>query len=531
MFVCVAASANIRFIERRECLYNMIKSTNYLAEKLKESVASVLPICLLVLVACFTVVPVTPDIMLSFIVGAVLLVFGMGFFTLGADIAMTPIGRQIGTRMTKAKNLWLIFPLSFLLGVMITISEPDLQVLSANVPHIGTTVLIITVAIGVGIFLLISMMRIIFAIQLRWLLLFFYGVMFLLAFLSDVNYLSVAFDSGGVTTGPMTVPFIMALGVGVAYVRSDKRAEEDSFGLVALCSIGPILAVMVLGFLYSGGEITVENLALKGYTDTTAIGLSYLSALPHYMHEVLLALAPIVVFFLIFQVVALKLEKRTFQRILIGIAYTYVGLVLFLVGVNVGFSPLGTALGAELTHGWKRWLLIPLGMLMGWFVIAAEPAVHVLNKQVEEITSGAISAQAMGISLSIAIAAAVGLAMFRVLTGIPILWFLLPGYLIALVLSFFVPPIFTAIAFDSGGVASGPMTATFMLPLAVGATSALGGNILTDAFGLVAMVAMMPLITIQVMGMVYVIKTAKGGQMLPAETYDDLSVIELWEVI
>ncbi len=509
----------------------MIKSTNYLIEKLKESVASVLPICLLVLAACFTIVPVTPDIMLSFIIGAMLLIFGMGFFTLGADIAMTPIGKQIGRKMTKAKNLWLIFPLSFLLGVMITVSEPDLQVLSANVPHIGTMVLIITVAVGVGIFLLVSMMRIIFAIKLRWLLLFFYALIFLLAFLSDINYLSVAFDSGGVTTGPMTVPFIMALGVGVAYVRSDNRAEEDSFGLVALCSIGPILAVMVLGFFYSGGDASAGELAVKNYTDTAEIGMSYLRALPHYMHEVLIALAPIVIFFLISQVVALKLEKRAFQRILIGIAYTYVGLVLFLVGVNVGFSPLGTALGGELVLGWKRYLLIPLGMLMGWFVIAAEPAVHVLNKQVEEITSGAISAQAMGISLSIAIAVAVGLAMLRVLTGVPILWFLLPGYLIALTLSFFVPPIFTAIAFDSGGVASGPMTATFMLPLAVGATSALGGNVLTDAFGLVAMVAMMPLITIQVMGMVYVLKTAKDDKMAPAEAYDDLSVIELWEVI
>lgn len=509
----------------------MIKSTNYLVEKLKESVSSVLPICLLVLAICFTIIPVTPDVMLSFIIGTLLLILGMGFFTLGADIAMTPIGKQIGTRMTKAKNLWVIFPLSFLLGIMITISEPDLQVLSTNVPHIGTSVLIITVAIGVGLFLLISMLRIIFAIKLRWLLLFFYVLIFLLAFLSDANYLSVAFDSGGVTTGPMTVPFIMALGVGVAYVRSDKRAEEDSFGLVALCSIGPILAVMALGFFYSGESAVIESSVIKSYTDTTAIGMSYLSALPKYMHEVLIALAPIVIFFLIFQAVALKLERRSFQRILIGIAYTYVGLVLFLVGVNVGFSPLGTALGGELALGWKRYLLIPLGMLMGWFVIAAEPAVHVLNKQVEEITSGAISAQAMGISLSIAIAVAVGLAMLRVLTGIPILWFLLPGYITALVLSFFVPPIFTAIAFDSGGVASGPMTATFMLPLAVGASSALGGNIVTDAFGLVAMVAMMPLITIQVMGMVYVIKTAKDDKMAPAETYDDLSVIELWEGI
>lgn len=501
---------------------------NNLSNKLKVSVFSVLPIIILVLITCFTIAPVTPDLMLSFIIGAVLLIVGMAFFELGAEMAMTPIGKLIGTRMTKTKNLWIILLLSFILGVMITISEPDLQVLAVNVPHINTTVLILTVAIGVGIFMIICMLRIIFGVQLRWLLLGFYALIFLLAFMSDANYLSIAFDSGGVTTGPMTVPFIMALGVGVAYVRSDQKAEEDSFGLVALCSTGPILAVMILGFLYSGVGETSEISEVRTYIDTVSIGLGYLSALPKYMLEVFAALAPIAVFFIVFQVAALKLEKRAFQRILVGIGYTYLGLVLFLVGVNVGFSPLGTVLGAELAFGWKRYLLIPLGMIMGWFIIAAEPAVHVLNKQVEEISSGAISSKAMGFSLSIAISAAVGIAMLRVITGIPILWFLVPGYVIALLLSFFVPPIFTAIAFDSGGVASGPMAATFMLPLAVGASNALGGNILTDAFGLVAIVAMMPLITIQVMGLVYVIKTDKA---LPKELYDDLDVIELWEVV
>lgn len=509
----------------------VVKKKNYLLEKLAESVSSVLPICLLVLVICFTVVPVPPDLMLSFLLGMLLLVLGMALFLVGTDLAMTPMGKQIGTKMTKTKKLWLIFPLTFLLGVMITVAEPDLQVLSANVPHIDTNVLIITVAIGVGVFLVVSMLRIVLGIQLRWLLLGFYALIFALAFFADRNYLSIAFDSGGVTTGPMTVPFIMALGVGVANVRSDRKAEEDSFGLVGLCSIGPILAVLVLGFLYPGESTAVVDAVTKVHSDTTAITVSFLTALPQYLYEVLMALAPIILFFLVFQVVALKLEKRAFLRILVGLVYTYVGLTLFLLGVNVGFSPLSTVLGGALAVGRGRYFLVPLGMVMGWFVITAEPAVHVLNQQVEEITSGSISAKAMGRSLSIAIAAAVGLAMLRVLTGIPILWFLLPGYLVALVLTFFVPPIFTAIAFDSGGVASGPMTATFLLPMAVGASSALGGNVLTDAFGLVAMVAMMPLITIQVMGMIYVIKTGKTGAETPAAAPDACAVVDLWEAI
>lgn len=500
-----------------------------LKEKTWEAASSVLPIILLVSAACFTIVPISPDLMLSFFIGAILLIVGMSLFTLRAETAMSPIGRGIGTKMTKSKNLLLILGVSFALGIAITISEPDLQVLAINVPHIDSFMLVITVALGVGFFLMLSQLRILMGIPLKWMLLVSYLIVFVLAAFSDVSYLSVAFDSGGVTTGPMTVPFIMAVGMGVAMVRSDKNAEADSFGLVGLCSIGPIMAVMLLGIVYKGTEQALPDTVIAGYESTTSMTLRYLEAIPHYMWEVLLALAPILVFFLLFQVTLLKLERRPFLRILIGILYTYVGLVLFLVGVNVGFSPLGSMLGETLTHGWRRWLLIPFGMLMGWFVITAEPAVHVLNKQVEEVSSGAISSKAMGLSLSIAIAAAVGLAMVRVLTGLPILYFLIPGYFISLVLTFFVPPIFTAIAFDSGGVASGPMAATFMLPFAVGASTAVGGNILTDAFGLVAMVAMMPLITIQIMGLIYVVKTKRREAALAAEAYDEHAIIELWE--
>lgn len=508
-----------------------MSSKNELIEKLLESVRSVLPIAAIVAVMCFTLIPVTPDLMLSFLIGTLLLILGMALFTFGSEKSMTLIGTYIGSRMTKSRKLWLILVVSFLLGLAITIAEPDLQVLASNVPHIDSTVLLFTVGVGVGLFLMIAMLRILFGIQLRWLLLFFYAVIFLLATCSDRDFLSVAFDSGGVTTGPMTVPFIMAMGVGVAAIRSDKNAEADSFGLVALCSIGPVLAVMILGFVYNNSDSSAYAAGeIIRYPDTVSLAGGYVRALPEYMKEMALSLAPIVVFFLIFQVLSLKLHRVPFLRILLGLCYTYVGLVLFLTGVNVGFSPLGTVLGRAIVSGRTKVLLIPLAMLMGWFIIRAEPAVHTLNRQVEEVSAGAISSKAMGTSLSIAIAAANGLAMVRVLTGINILYFLVPGYIIALTLSFFVPPMFTAIAFDSGGVASGPMTATFMLPFAMGACGALGGNVLTDAFGLVAMVAMMPLITIQIMGAVYVIKTRKAVPEEPSELFADNDIIELWEV-
>ena len=502
-----------------------------LAEKLKEAAASVLPVTAIVAVLCLALVRVDVGLMLSFLLGSGLLILGMGLFTLGAELSMSRIGNLIGAKMTKSRKLWFILAVSFLLGVAITMAEPDLQVLATNVPAIDKTVLIVTVSVGVGLFLMLCMVRILFSVSLRLLLIVFYALLFLGAFLSDAGFLSVAFDSGGVTTGPMTVPFIMALGVGVASIRSDENAKADSFGLVALCSIGPVMAVMLLGAIYPTDTQADVGMVIGGFETTVELGGAYLRSLPTYMLEVAMALLPIFVFFLLFQVFSLRLRKLPLTKIVMGVGYTFLGLVLFLTGVNVGFSPLGYVLGKELVTSGLFALLIPLAMLMGWFIIDAEPAVHILNKQVEELTSGAISAKAMGLSLSVAVALANGLAMVRVLTGLPILYFLLPGYAVALGLSFFVPRTFTAIAFDSGGVASGPLTATFMLPLAMGACTALGGNVMTDAFGLVALVAMMPLITVQVMGGIYVLKsrTKTDAPVLPS--FGENEIIELWEAV
>ena len=502
-----------------------------LKEKLKEALQAVLPIIGLVLLLSFTIAPISPSILLCFLIGGILLIAGIVFFTLGAELAMSPMGERVGTAMTQSKKLWVVVALSFLLGFIITISEPDLQVLAQQVPAVPNLTLILAVACGVGVFLVVALLRMLFSIALPPLLVCFYAVIFILAFFVPKEFLSVAFDSGGVTTGPMTVPFIMALGVGVASIRSDENAKADSFGLVALCSIGPVMAVMLLGAIYPTDTQADVNMVIGGFETTVELGGAYLRSLPTYMLEVAMALLPIFVFFLLFQVFSLRLRRLPLTKIVMGVGYTFLGLVLFLTGVNVGFSPLGYVLGKELVTSGLSALLIPLAMLMGWFIIDAEPAVHILNKQVEELTSGAISAKAMGLSLSVAVALANGLAMVRVLTGLPILYFLLPGYAVALGLSFFVPRTFTAIAFDSGGVASGPLTATFMLPLAMGACTALGGNVMTDAFGLVALVAMMPLITVQVMGGIYVLKsrTKTDAPVLPS--FGENEIIELWEAV
>ena len=488
-----------------------------LTEKWKEAYTSVLPITLIVLALCFLWVPAPVSAMLGFLVGAVLLVVGMGLFTLGTDLAMTPIGEHVGAAMTRSKKLWLIMLISFLVGVIITISEPDLQVLAEQVPGVPNMTLILAVALGVGLFLVVALLRILLRIPMKWLLLGCYAAVFGLAAFVPDSFLAVAFDSGGVTTGPMTVPFILALGVGVSSIRSDANAENDSFGLVALCSVGPILAVMLLGFIFrpAGSSYAASNV-LPDVTDTRAMTGMFLHALPHYMKEVAIALLPIAAFFVLFQIFVLHLKMREVFRISMGLVYTYVGLAMFLTGVNVGFMPMGNFLGRSLGLLDVRWLLVPIGMLIGYFVVSAEPAVHVLSKQVYELTSGAIPQKALGLSLSIGVSVSVGLSMLRIISGIHILWLLVPGYLVAVLLMFFVPPIFTSIAFDSGGVASGPMTATFLLPLAMGACIAVGGDVATDAFGVVAMVAMTPLITIQVLGLVFKFKQKKNEPAVSA---------------
>ena len=499
-----------------------------LKEKISESLKAVLPITVIVLVLSFTVAPMPSGTMMLFLLGAMMLIVGMGLFSMGADIAMMPIGEQMGRKLGTIRKLPLVALLCFVLGAVVTIAEPDLQVLAQQVPSVPNMVIILTVAVGVGLFLVVSMLRTRFNVPLGTMLIVLYIGVFVLSIFVPKEFLAVAFDSGGVTTGPITVPFLMALCAGMAYV---KGKEEDSFGMVALCSVGPILAVMILGLCYQSSEVAYTPFAIPEVLDSQAAGREFLHGLPEYMKEVALGLLPIVAFFAIFQIVSIKLKRHSVIKIIVGIAYTYVGLVLFLTGANVGFMPAGYYLGQALAELPWNWILIPIGMLVGYFIVAAEPAVHVLKKQVEEVSSGAVPNRAIGLALSIGVAISIGLAMLRVLLGIPIYVLLVPGYAVALILTRCVPKMFTAIAFDSGGVASGPMTATFLLPLTMGACQALGRDILTDAFGVVAMVAMTPLITIQLLGVAYQRKLKKSAvtteQALPEMEDDDDDIIDL----
>ena len=472
-------------------------------EKIKEALYSALPITAIVYVLALTpLFDLSATELITFSVGAVFLVLGIGLFSLGADLAMTPMGTHVGSGLSKQKKLSLLLSVCFVLGMLITIAEPDLQVLANQVSAVmNGTVLVYAVGLGVGAFLVIAILKIVFRRSLSQILMLFYMLLFALALMLVVSgneaLLPMGFDSGGVTTGPITVPFIMALGVGISNVLGDRCSKENSFGLVSLCSVGPILAVLILG-IFSRSDLTY---AVPDYTVSNDILGAFLHTAGHTCKEVAVALGLIVGFFMICQVLFLKLPRRQLLRITIGVAFTYVGLVIFLTSVNVGFMPIGYKLGHTLAQGRSTFLIV-FGLCAGVLTVLAEPAIHVLNAQVEDVTGGLVSKKSMMIGLCIGVGASIALSMIRIVYDFSLVYYVIPGYFLALALSLFVPPVYTAIAFDSGGVASGPMTSGFILPFAVGACVGLQGEaaVLRDAFGVVALVAMTPLITIQLLG-------------------------------
>lgn len=499
-----------------------------LKENISESLSAVLPITITVLVISVFLVPMEIGTFAMFLMGAVMLIIGMGFFQLGAEMSMTPLGEGMGVQLSKSKKIGILAASVFIIGAVITIAEPDLQVLADQMPAIPSNLLIWTVAIGVGICLTIAVLRIMFKINLSLILTVLYAIVILLSFLTPNDFVPVAFDSGGATTGPITVPFILALGVGLASVRSDKNASDDSFGLVAISSIGPILAVLLLGIFFQPTDASYTPTEFLNVSTTQDVMREFMLELPHFAKEVFISMLPIALLFFVFQLISRRYHHRQYIRMIVGLFYTYIGLVLFLTGVSIGFAPVGSLLGGELAASKFKWLLIPIGMLIGYFIVKAEPAIQVLNHQVENVTGGSISASSMNMCLSIGVAVSVGLAMMRSITGISIYWIIIPGYLIALLLSRVVPKIFIGIAFDSGGVASGPMTSTFLLPLCIGVSEALGGNIMADAFGVVALVALTPLIAIQIMGIVYKWQENKAAQKEEL-AIEELNEIEEWE--
>lgn len=502
-------------------------------QKLKETVFSVLPIMAIVLILGLTAAPLGSVTIVRFVIGGILLILGLTVFTWGVDIGILPLGEKCGAALTSRKNLPLLLVAAFIIGFMVTVAEPDVQVLADQIRNVSQSInkwlLVIMIAIGVGLFVMLGLLRTILNWKLRWVLILSYAGLFALAFFSPSDFQGVAFDAGGATTGPMTVPFIMALGMGVSAVRSGKKSSDNSdgsFGLTGIASIGPVAAVCVYGILVSlkssnadSASVVAESIeSLEGFPaadfSQKFFGLGiFIKQLPDVLREVSLALLPLVIMFVVFQIFLLKLPRGQINRIVMGFIYSFVGLVIFLSGVNGGFMSAGKMLGQilgtkafELSAGWKIFLIIT-GLVFGAVVVLAEPAVWVLTEQVESASAGNIRRKLLLITLSVGVAISIGLSMVRIMFKFSLWYILIPGYGIALVLTFFCPPLFTGIAFDSGGVASGPMTSTFILSFTLGTSLAFGGDAVKDAFGVIALVAMTPLIAIQVLGIIYKLKT------------------------
>lgn len=494
-------------------------------QKFKETVSSVLPVMAIVVILGLTVAPLGASLIVRFVVGGVLLILGLTLFLLGVDIGITPIGERTGAALTATRKLPLMLIVSFIIGVMVTIAEPDVQVLADQIrgvnPSVNKWVLIAMIAFGVGLFTMLGLLRTVLSINLKFILTVSYILVFVLAFICSPDLQGVAFDAGGATTGPMTVPFIMALGLGVAAVRSKgaskgKDDNKDSFGLTGMASIGPVAAVCVYGMIlrFTSSAHTDVTSAAESASEASEHGLEiFITLLPSVIKEVTMALLPLVILFILLQIFLLKMPPVQVRRMAKGILYSYIGLIVFLVGVNGGFMDAGDSLGFILgqkayeSGGFWIVFLVIVGMIFGAIVVCAEPAVWVLTEQVEQVSGGTIKRSIMLIALSAGVAVSIGLSMLRIFYGFSLWYILVPGYAIALLLMIFCPPLFTGIAFDSGGVASGPMTSTFILSFTLGTANACGSSAASDAFGVIALVAMTPLIAIQVLGIIFKIKT------------------------
>ena len=488
-----------------------------LIEKFKEVIFSVLPVSVIVLILHFTLTPLETPHLIRFLLGAVLIIIGLSIFLVGVDKGITPIGNLMGSTLTKTNKILIVGAAGLILGFFISIAEPDLHILAGQVDFvtgglISKFTIVVIVSLGIAALLALGLIRIVYNVPLYKLLTILYLIVFALAIFTSPEFLAISFDASGATTGALTVPFILALALGVSSLKKDSKAsEKDSFGLVAITSVGAIIAVMVMSIIAGSDEISGS--LEYNVSDSASIIGPFVHKLPAIAGEIILALLPIIILFMVFQKMSFKLPRKSVSAIVKGLVYTFFGLVIFLVGVNAGFMEVGSIVGYGVASLDNKWYVVFIGFVLGLVTILAEPAVHVLTHQIEEVTSAYVKRKVVLVALSLGVGTAIALSMIRIIIANVQLWhFLLPGYIIAITMSYFVPKLFVGIAFDSGGVASGPMTATFILAFAQGVAEAIeGADVLREGFGVIAMVALTPLIALQILGLLFKLKSAKGG--------------------
>ncbi len=488
-----------------------------IVEKLKEVFLAVLPIAAIVLLLNFTFVSLSWFLIVRFVIGALLIVAGLSIFLFGVNIGISPIGNFMGTFIVKTNKIWFLIAAGLVLGFFISIAEPALHILGSQVElvssaRVSSGSIVVAASVGIAAFLALGLLRIVYDVSLPKILTVFYGIVLVFSLFSSNEFLAVSFDASGATTGAMTVPFILALSTGISALKKNgKSSENDSFGLIGVASVGAIIGVLLIGLTSTGSALG----AAPDYhtSGATSILGHFLDLVPGTVEEVLVSLLPILLCFLLLQLAPFRLSRRLVKQIVFGLLFTFLGMVILLVGVNAGFMDIGREIGYGIASRDSKALLVIVGFVLGLVTILAEPSVYVLTHQIEDVTSGAVKRRIVLFTLAAGVSLAVAFSMLRIaIAGIQLWHFLLPGYIISIVLSFISPRLFVGIAFDAGGVASGPMTGTFVLAFAQGAAQAVdGANVLLDAFGLIALVAMTPIIALQILGVMYKIKTRKRG--------------------
>ena len=483
-----------------------------IAKKFKENSIAILLIIALVLLMHIFVMPMSLNYWIRFIIGAVLVIIGLSLFLVGVDVGISPFGSFVGDKITKTKKLYIFILTGVLLGFLISIAEPGLLILASQVDFITEQTItrieiIMFVSIGLAIMFAVGFLRILYNWRLYKILLILYLLIFIGALFTPDTYLAIAFDTSGATTGILAVPFILALSVGISHMKKDsKQSEKDSFGLVAIASTGPIFAIIILSIIRKGN---LEGNVLSHTVEEATLFVEFFQLLK----DAILAIGPLFLVFLVSNWKLLKLTKKQKRRIIKGFIYAFLGLILFFLGIQYGFMNVATTIGSKLIESNKTFWLLFFGLMLGILTMIAEPAVNVLTHQIEEVTSGSIKRFIVLIGLSAGSGIAILLSLLRILIDGFSLWYILfPGYLIALVLMFFAPKLFVGIAFDAGGVATGPITTTFVLAFIYGAAESYGStSVVLETFGMIALVALMPIITLQIIGIMYKYQSKKGG--------------------
>lgn len=481
--------------------------------KFKEVISSVFPIVGLVLLLHFTFLPIPSALLIRFLIGSGFVTIGLTLFLIGVDIGITPLGDYTGHALAKSNRLWVVLTGGLVLGFFVSIAEPGLMVLANQVSQVASGIIsnmmiLMVVSLGLAILLAFGFVRIFYALPLYIVLLVLYGIIFVLSLFTSKEFLAIAFDASGSTTGILAVPFILSLSAGISKLKKDSKAsEKDSFGLVAIASVGAILAVLLLDIFTDVSSFSTD--VSLSPIQAGVIFEPFVNLLGASLGESFISILPLGVILLALQKFVFKLKKRELRKLLTGFGFAFVGLFIFLIGINAGFMEVGIYLGSSLVVSEHKFVPVLIGFALGVLTILAEPAVYVLTRQIEDVTSGYVKRIAVLIPLALGVGLAVALSILRILIPQIQLWhYLLPGYLACCGLMFLTPKLFVGIAFDAGGVATGPMTATFILAFTQGAAFMFEqADLLVDGFGMIAMVAMMPIITLQLLGVLFAYRT------------------------